>query len=106
MGAILLALVAAGPVLSPTRLPAIQSGAARLSRLVMQQAPAAEEAYVTTASGLRYLDVKVGGGELAEKGAMVKVDYTGTLTDGKEFDSSQGRGPITFELGAGRVIPG
>jgi FKBP-type peptidyl-prolyl cis-trans isomerase len=72
----------------------------------MREAPPANGAYITTSSGLAYLDVKVGDGALAKKGVMVKVDYTGTLTDGTEFDSSKGRGPITFELGAGRVIPG
>ena len=35
------------------------------------------------------------------------MDYTGTLaSDGTQFDSSKGRSPLAFELGAGRVIPG
>jgi len=101
-----LGLLVAGLALSPVRLPAMQCGAVRHSQPVLQGAAPIEEAYFTTASGLKYWDVKVGDGAMVEKGAMVKVDYTGKLTDGKEFDSSKGRGPITFELGAGRVIPG
>jgi FKBP-type peptidyl-prolyl cis-trans isomerase len=36
----------------------------------------------------------------------VKVNYTGWLTDGKQFDSSIGREPFAFKLGAGMVIKG
>ena len=39
------------------------------------------------------------------KGAMAKVHYTGMLMDGKVFDSSKGRGPLDFKVGAGQVIP-
>ncbi len=51
-------------------------------------------------------DEVVGTGAAAKKGDKVQVDYTGWLTDGQQFDSSQGRGPFTFTLGAGEVIPG
>tara|TARA_R110000787_G_scaffold32138_6_gene84933 strand:- start:6533 stop:6979 length:447 start_codon:yes stop_codon:yes gene_type:complete len=36
----------------------------------------------------------------------VKVNYTGKLTDGVVFDSSEGREPIEFTLGKGELIPG
>jgi peptidylprolyl isomerase len=59
-----------------------------------------------TASGLEITDLVVGEGEEAKAGQSVSVNYRGTLTNGKEFDSSYGRGPFSFPLGAGRVIKG
>lgn len=42
-----------------------------------------------------------------QKGNTIKVHYTGTLSDGSEFDSSYKREqPIQFEAGAGTTIPG
>lgn len=41
-----------------------------------------------------------------QTGDTVHVHYTGTLTDGSEFDTSIGRDPIEFTLGEGTVIPG
>jgi FKBP-type peptidyl-prolyl cis-trans isomerase len=62
---------------------------------------------ITTKSGLKYIDVKVGTGQEAEPGDTVLVHYTGTLTNGKKFDSSVDRGqPFEFHLGAGEVIKG
>lgn len=52
-------------------------------------------------------DLVVGQGPAAKSGDTVTVYYVGTLTDGKEFDSSRRRGqPFGFPLGAGRVIRG
>lgn len=51
-------------------------------------------------------DLLVGEGDEATSGQNVTVHYTGTFEDGSEFDSSVGRGPFTFPLGAGRVIKG
>ena len=62
---------------------------------------------VETASGLRYIDVKVGDGATAESGKTVSVHYTGWLVDGTKFDSSVDRGkPFAFPLGYGQVIRG
>jgi len=62
---------------------------------------------VTTASGLKYEELRVGTGEAAAKGKSVEVHYTGWLTNNKKFDSSRDRGkPFSFSLGKGMVIKG
>jgi peptidylprolyl isomerase len=56
---------------------------------------------------LRYIDISVGTGDLAQPRRFYTVHYTGWLTDGTKFDSSVDRGtPISFPYGARRVIPG
>lgn len=61
----------------------------------------------TTASGLQYIDTKVGTGPSPKTGQSVTVHYTGTLKDGKKFDSSVDRNePFTFVIGIGQVIKG
>jgi FKBP-type peptidyl-prolyl cis-trans isomerase len=58
-------------------------------------------------SGLKVDVLSEGNGPLPQPGQKVVVHYTGTLTDGKKFDSSRDRGePFSFTLGAGQVIKG
>ena len=58
-------------------------------------------------------DLREGTGAMASSGQTATVNYTGWLyapdadeQKGKKFDSSIGRGPFSFKLGAGQVIRG
>lgn len=62
---------------------------------------------ITTASGLKYTDLVVGSGATPQRGQTVTVHYTGTLENGKKFDSSYDHGrPADFKIGVGSVIKG
>jgi len=89
------------------------AAAVALAALLAVPAFAAQEAKkvagktVTTASGLKYVDVVVGKGASPTAGKTVKVHYTGTLENGKKFDSSVDRKePFSFTIGVGQVIKG
>ncbi|MFA6088554.1 MAG: peptidylprolyl isomerase [Candidatus Woesearchaeota archaeon] len=41
-----------------------------------------------------------------KQGSKVTLNYRGTLDDGSIFDTSEGREPLSFEFGAGQIIPG
>ena len=77
-----------------------------------QNMPPLSSAMPATAS-LNIIENQVGTGAEAVAGKLAVVNYTGWLFDpeapeykGKQFDSSIGRKPFTFPLGAGRVIKG
>ena len=71
--------------------------------LVKKSYPTAKK----TASGLYYVVEKEGTGAQAIAGKTVSVHYTGTLANGKKFDSSLDRNqPISFTLGQHQVIAG
>jgi peptidylprolyl isomerase len=62
-----------------------------------------------TLFALKYIDIKLGTGPLAEQRKYYTVHYTGWLPNGTKFDSSfdhPGGEPITFPYGAHRVIIG
>jgi len=66
-----------------------------------------DEKVVTTASGLKYVELKVGDGKEAKEGSQVLVHYTGTLENGKKFDSSLDKGqPYPVTIGKSSVIQG
>ncbi|MES2296458.1 MAG: FKBP-type peptidyl-prolyl cis-trans isomerase [Pseudomonadota bacterium] len=94
---------------------AAQAGepAAQASAAASAPAAVAAPTGLPDANGLVRIDTVVGTGKLAESGSEVFVNYTGWLykplaaqQHGKQFDSSVGRGPLNFPLGAGRVIKG
>lgn len=65
---------------------------------------AKKEGVVTTSSGLQYKIITMGNGKKPSLQNKVKAHYTGKMVDGKVFDSSEGRDPVTFPLA--NVIPG
>jgi peptidylprolyl isomerase len=83
------------------------TGAAALSPVAAQTAGAP----VTTPSGLKYIDTKVGTGAMPKTGQTCVVHYTGWLYNngakGQKFDSSVDRGqPFEFKVGTHQVIAG
>jgi FKBP-type peptidyl-prolyl cis-trans isomerase len=101
---IALAGCAAGQV---GRGPAAQPAAPAKQQAAQPTPPLPAGKEITMPSGLKYLDLVVGDGPIAEDGMTASVHYTGWLTDGTKFDSSVDRGqPFPFQLGAGQVIRG
>jgi FKBP-type peptidyl-prolyl cis-trans isomerase FkpA len=89
--------------LAKTRMQVTAQKQRELSNPYLEKA-AAEPGAKKTASGLIYQEIKAGTGAHPKASDFVKVNYTGTLIDGKEFDSSIKRGqPAEFPVG--QVIP-
>jgi len=60
-----------------------------------------------TTTGLRYVVLQPGHGDLPKPGEQVKVLFKGMFFDGKVFDQTNGPlEPFTFRLGRGQVIEG
>ncbi|BAZ53825.1 FKBP-type peptidylprolyl isomerase [Nostoc sp. NIES-4103] len=77
------------------------------NKTLIASKPMSDANVVTTPSGLQYKDLEEGTGETPKTGQTVTVHYTGTLVDGKKFDSSRDRGqPFQFKIGVGQVIKG
>ena len=55
---------------------------------------------------LEIVDEVVGTGPESKNGDTIKVHYTGTLLNGKQFDSSRGKDPFQVTIGQGQVIKG
>lgn len=60
----------------------------------------------TASAQLLSQDENVGTGSVVAAGDVLTLNYTGKLQDGTVFDTSVGKRPIQFVLGAGQVIPG
>ena len=108
--AIVLTLAMLGPAVAQAETPASKATMKPVTKATKPAAKAAAKsttALHTTPSGLQYQDLKVGTGALPKTGQSVTVHYTGTLTDGKKFDSSRDRNePFTFKIGLSEVIAG
>ena len=62
---------------------------------------------ITTPSGLKIQDLRVGDGPSPKPGQTVRVHYTGWLSNGKEFESSYATNtPAEFPVGVGGLIKG
>ena len=85
----------------PASSPSVSPGADDFN--VCKNAPA-----ITYPDGLKVADLVVGKAEVAVKGQNATMQYTGWLSNGKEFDTSRqpGRTPFTFQIGSGQVIGG
>ncbi len=102
--------LAQSPAQSPST-PAAKPATTTTHRTVTKAAPTSAIPHVAgipkTLYALKYIDIKIGTGPLAQPQKFYTVHYTSWFTDGKKFDSSYDRGePITFPYGAKRVITG
>lgn len=57
-------------------------------------------------TGVYYLEIETGTGEVAEEGDLVSIYYNMYNTDDKLVDSNYGMEPLSFELGSGDMVPG
>lgn len=68
------------------------------------------EKWVETKTGLKYVDVELGTGEVVPVGTRAGIDYTGWLWEdgkkGRQFDSSKGKQPYPVTIGGPGVIQG
>jgi len=67
----------------------------------------------TNSPAFTQTDLRAGSGTEAVNGSVVTVEYSGWFYDqsqpdakGVQFDTTTGRGPFTFTIGAGQVIAG
>jgi len=81
---------------------------APLAVLLLPAALVAAEPQLTASGlGVEYLSKPDACERLAKNGDLLEMHYTGTLEDGKKFDSSRDRSePFKFQIGVGQVIKG
>ena len=59
-----------------------------------------------TNNGLKYLTIRKGKGSRIREGQILRIYYTGKLSDGTVFDSNLRRRPLKIKAGAGELIEG
>lgn len=77
--------------------------------LARKKKPAKEKPVVQeTDLGIQYLVSKKGSGAYPNPGDFVVINYTGFLSDGTVFDTTEAKGkkPLAFRMGEKQVIPG
>lgn len=113
--ALLLASCATGTVTPvPTSTPAVAQSpsptptATPTATPTPAPTPVNTDVQTTTSAGLGYsiLTPAPAGAAVCKFGDTVSVEYTGWLTDGKQFDSSVGKPPFKFKIGSGQAIQG
>jgi peptidylprolyl isomerase len=62
--------------------------------------------YIDLAQSKKWFYLKTNDMAQVKQGDVVKVHYTGKLVSGDQFDSSEGREPLEFTVGAGQMIKG
>lgn len=68
-----------------------------------------EENDITTPpleSGLYYIELEEGVGELPDSADVVSIYYVGQFLNGFVFDNNSGGTPLPISIGSGQVIPG
>ena len=55
---------------------------------------------------IQFEELATGSGPVVKDGDQVTMHYRGSFPDGKEFDTSYGRGPFSFKVGVGQVVKG
>ena len=88
---------------------ALKATAARKEAAFADQIKTIEKNFANfekNADGIYYKIKKAGSGEKTGRGKKVSVDYKGYLIDGRVFDSSEGRAPLSFTTAAGQMSPG
>lgn len=71
-----------------------------------QDVPKDQQKEITTDTGLKIIDLRIGKGDKIKVGSNLAVFYKGTLKTGEQFDSNIGKTPLTLTVGAGQVIRG
>ncbi len=71
-----------------------------------QDVPADQQKTITTESGLKIIDKKIGTGDKVKVGTQITVFYTGTLQNGEKIDSNVGKAPYPVRVGTSPVIKG
>ena len=104
--AVIAALMIVGLFFVPHFINSLNGGNPSINSMDTSPSPATGSQGVPNVTELQKQDQVVGTGAEAKVGSTVTVHYTGQLTNGTVFDTSRGKTPFTFTIGAGEVIAG